>query len=222
MRLDIRLLFGFWIGCGVACADDQVSRLFSRARAVNPGLRDFQAEVVIDMQATIGPLSCQPKGRGTYFYKREGLHRLDVLEGPRQLKKYPMVFGFNLPPLEEYNSSVVEETSYKGRPVFHCLLTSKSSDQSLAQIDMLVDKENYSVPNYVNRYRNQGRLQVDIDFTHVDNYLVFDRMRAQADFPSAGTSASGEARYSHYLFNQNLSDRLFPGARLSFNSLPSW
>lgn len=208
MNLRVRLAAWILLCATAAGADPQVEKIFSLARSVNAGLKDYTAEVSMDLQAKIGPLSLAPKGKATYFYKRDGLHKLEVNSGLRQLKSYPMVFGLNLPPLQNFDSSVVAETTYRGKPVYHCRLVGKP-DESIAQVDVMIDQSNYTVPNYVTQYRSGGRLTVEVDYTTVNNYLVFDRMRAQADFPSAGTTASGEAVYSHYNFNQNLSDKLF-------------
>lgn len=211
MKLRLRLASFLCIyATSAAGADPLVEKLFAQARSINAGLKDYSAEVSMDLQAKIGPVSLQPKGKATYYYKRDGMHKLEVTSGLRQLKSYPMVFGLNLPNLQNFDSSVLAETTYKGHPVYHCRLLGKP-DESAAQIDLLVDKSNFTVPNYVTQYRNGGRLTVEVDYTTVERYLVFQRMRAQADFPSAGTTASGEAVYSQYSFNRNLPDRLFAG-----------
>ena len=209
MRLWSQLFSWMLLGAWSAAADPQVDRLFALARAVNPGLSDYTAEVDIDLQASAGPLHYQPKASGTYFYKKADKHKLEVSGLPSQLRKYPMVFGFNLPHLEKFTAAVAEETNYKGRAVYHCRLIPISPDDSMRQIDLLIDKANFTVPNYVNSYKNAGIVRVDIEYTTVDHFTVFESMKAQADFPSAGIVATGEAKYRHYLFNKNLPDSLF-------------
>jgi hypothetical protein len=201
----LKFLTCWLLATSLVWADEKVERIFAQARSINPGLQDYSATVEADLVTSVGPLSYKPKVKGTYFYKQAGQHRLEVLEGPKQLKKYPMIFGLNLPKLEDYHSSLLEDTSYEGRPVFHCHLVAKSADQTVTEVDLLVDKSNYTVPHTVTHFRDQGQFVVDVDYIQVGPYLLFDRMRAQGQFPSVSTTASGEVRYSHYLFNQHLS-----------------
>lgn len=201
------------LGLCSAGADPQVDRLFALARSVNAGLIDYTAEVDIDLQATAGPLHYQPKGCGTYFYKKTDRHKLEVSGLPSQLRQYPMVFGFNLPHLEKFTAIVAGAPDHKGRAVYQCRLIPISPDNSIRQIDLLIDQANFTVPNYVNTYKNGGTVCVEIEYTTVDRFTVFDRMKAQANFPSAGIVATGEAKYSHYLFNKNLPDSLFVNSR---------
>lgn len=203
------VLTGLMLSPSLVYADEEVERIFARARSINPGLKDYSVSVDADLRATVGPLTYQPKVKGKYFFKQVSQHRLDIVEGPRQLKKYPMIFGLNLPKLEDYDSSLLEDSLHKGSPVFHCRLIAKSPDQMVTQVDLLIDKEYYTVPHTVTQFRDQGEFTVDVDYTLVDSYRVFECMRASGEFPSAGTSASGEVHYSHYQFNQNLPQKLF-------------
>lgn len=198
-----------WAATAGAFADEQVEKLFAKARSVNPTMRDYTASVDIDLQAKMGPVNYKPKLQGTYYYKRADKHKLDIKKGPSQLKKYPSVFGFNLPKLEKYNSQVVEETTIRGRPTFHCQLTPKTQVGDIKQVDVYIDKENFTVPKYDTLYRNNGKVLVDINFTEVEGFMVFENMTASVDFPSVSVQAQGSAKYSNYAFNQNLSNEMF-------------
>lgn len=199
-----------------AGADEQTEKIFSRARALNPGLQDFKAQLDIQMQADMGPIHYKPKLQGTYYFKQADKHKIELSGGPKEIRKYPAIFGFNLPQMERFDSTMVAESVYKSRPVFHCRLVPKWTGDNIKQIDYLVDKEHYTVAQSSTSFRNEGNLTLDIEYTKVGNFTVFDSLRVTADFPSMSASANGEAKYSHYSFNQNLPNSLFnKGKRVS-------
>lgn len=199
---------------GLAGADEQTERIFARARALNPGLQDFSAQLDINMQADMGPIHYKPKLQGTYYFKQADKHKLELNGGPKELRKYPSIFGFNYPQMDRFNSSMVGESVLNGRPVFHCHMEPKWTGDNIKSVDYLLDKENYTVVQAVTNYRNEGTLTLDFEYVKVGNFTVFDSLKASADFPSMATSANGEARYSHYSFNQNLPNSLFgPGKK---------
>ncbi len=204
--LGIGLLLALATAAG---ADEQTERIFSRARALNPGLQDFTAQLDIQMQADMGPIHYKPKLQGTYYFKQSNQHKIELSGGPKEIRKYPAIFGFNLPQMERFDSTLVEESVFKGRPVYHCRLVPKWNGDNIKQIDYLVDKEQYTVAQSSTNYRNEGNLTLDIDYTKVGNFTVFESLKVTADFPSMSASANGEAKYSHYSFNQNLPNSLF-------------
>lgn len=193
----------------VAGADEQTEKIFARARALNPGLQDFKAQLDIQMQADMGLIHYKPKLQGTYYFKQADKHKIELSGGPKEIRKYPAIFGFNFPQMERFDSTLVEESVYKGRPVFHCRMVPKWKGDNIKQIDYLVDKEHYTVAQSSTGYRNEGNLTLDMEYTRVGNFTVFDSLKVTADFPSMSASANGEAKYSHYSFNQNLPNSLF-------------
>ncbi|MBN9414264.1 MAG: hypothetical protein J0I12_02440 [Candidatus Eremiobacteraeota bacterium] len=192
-----------------AGADEQTEKIFSRARALNPGLQDFSAELDIQMQADMGPIHYKPKLQGKYYFKQADKHKIELNGGPKEIRKYPAIFGFQFPQMERFDSTMVEESVYKGRPVFHCRLVPKWTGDNIKQVDYLIDKERYTVAQASTGYRNEGNLTLDFEYTKVGNFTVFESLKANADFPSMSASANGEAKYSHYSFNQNLPNSLF-------------
>lgn len=205
-----------WLGLGIllavatsAGADEQTENILARARALNPGLSDFSAQIDVNLQADMGPIHYKPKLQGKYYYKQANQHKVELSGGPKELRKYPAIFGFNIPQANRFDSTMVEESVYKGRPVFHCRLVPKWAGDNIKQLDLLVDKADYTVAQTHTTYRNEGSLTLDVEYTKVGNFTVFESLRATADFPSMSASANGEARYSHYSFNQNLPNSLF-------------
>lgn len=78
--------FRNWLAAGPATAagaDEQTETIFSRARALNPGLQDFTAQLDIQMQADTGPIHYKPKLQGTYYFKQANQHKIELSGGPR-------------------------------------------------------------------------------------------------------------------------------------------
>jgi len=205
-----------WLGFGIllavataAGADEQTEKILARARALNPGLSDFSAQIDVNLQADMGPIHYKPKLQGKYYFKQADQHKVELTGGPKELRKYPAIFGFNIPQPNRFDSTMLEESVYKGRPVFHCRLVPKWTGDNIKQLDLLVDKSDYTVAQTLTTYRNEGSLTLDVEYTKVGNFTVFESLKATADFPSMSASANGEAKYSHYSFNQNLPNSLF-------------
>lgn len=189
-----------------AFAAESAEKIFEKARLVNPGLQDYSADVQIQMNATLGFIPYRPNLNGRYYHKRPDKHKLDLQNAPSYLKKYPNVFGFNLPDLARYNAIRVQETSLNGTPVYKVMLVPKTRTNDITAIDVYVNRSDYSVPKYDTFY-TKGHLFVNIDFKKQDGYLVYDRMLAEFEFPSV--TATANATYANYRFNQNLADALF-------------
>jgi hypothetical protein len=189
-----------------AVAAESAEKLFERARNVNPKLVDYSADIAIQLNATLGFIPYRPNLAGRYYHKRPDKHKLDLQNAPSYLKKYPSVFGFNLPDLKRYNAIRVQETDLRGVPVYKVMLVPKVKTSDITAIDVYLNRSDFSVPKYDTFY-TKGHLFVNIDFKRQDGYLLYDRMTAEFEFPSI--TATANASYSNYQINQNLPDALF-------------
>lgn len=187
-------------------AAESAEKLFEKARKLNPKLVDYSADISIQMNATLGFIPYRPSLTGRYYHKRPDKHKLDLQNAPSYLKKYPSVFGFNLPDLKRYTAIRVQETDLKGVPVYKVMLVPKVKTSDITAIDVYLNRSDFSVPKYDTFY-TKGHLFVNIEFKRQDGYLLYDRMNAEFEFPSI--TATANASYSNYRVNQNLSDSLF-------------
>lgn len=185
---------------------ESADKIFEKARAINPGLSDYSADIQIQMNATLGFIPYHPLLNGRYLHKRPAKHKLDLQNAPSYLKKYPNVFGFNLPDLSRYNVLRVQEMELRNQPVYKIMLIPKAQTNDITSIDLYVNRLDYTVPKYDTFY-TKGHLYVDIDFRKQDKFMVFDKMSADFEFPSI--TANATANYANYQFNQNLPDALF-------------
>lgn len=190
-------------------ADAQVERLFERVKAINPGLIDYAASIDIRFQVKMGIIPYSPKANGQYYHKKPDRHKLKLDDAPAYLKKYPKIFGWNLPDLNKYRSIVQDVKTYKGRKVYYVVLLPKGKQGDITRQELLIDTKLHTVPLHTTYYEDNGSLRVEVDYTTEKGYRVFDKMRAQFSFPKASVRASAQANYSHYRFNQGLEDSFF-------------
>jgi len=180
--------------------------IFARARALNPKLLDYSANIEIRLRARLGFIPYSPNLKGRYLHKRPDKHKLELENAPGYLKKYPNVFGFNLPDLERYNVLRIQYMRLRRLPVYKVMLVPKTQMGDITSLDVYVHRDNFTVPKYDTFY-NKGHLFVDIDFKEQEGFWLFDKMSAQFEFPSL--TATADAQYQNYEFNKNLADELF-------------
>ena len=202
------LLIGTLIGPVTAQSAAEV--LYAKARSLNSTLRDYSAEIDVQVDANLGFVPYRPKLKGNYYYKRPDKHKLDVKNAPNIIKKHGSVFGLHLPQLEKYTASIAGLTEIKGRKVQKLVLTPKVKTSDIERIELFIDPERGTVPKFDTFY-SKGHLYVDIEFVQRQNYWVFDKMTA--DFALPNVKAKASASYGNYVFNQNLPDSLFTDSR---------
>lgn len=206
------LIAALFLMIGIAApahADDQVNNIFAKVNKINKGMKDYQANIDIQLHAKLALIPYNPKMSGKYYHKAPDKHKLVLEKAPSYLKKYPNIFGWNLPKLEKFNSRVTNTVTLNGQKVWHILLTPKQGMGDIINVEMWVNTENYEVPRQVTNYKNNGKLSVDVNYTTIDGYHVFDSMNAEFSFPKVSVNAKANANYTNYKFNQNLSDAFF-------------
>ena len=191
---------------GVAGAAETAEQIFARARALNPTLKDYTCSIAIQLKARLGFVPYNPALSGMYYYKKPDRHKLELKKAPSYLKKYPQVFGFNLPDLKRYRAVRVQSTQLNKMPVYKIILVPRSPGNDITSVEVYVHRQLYIVPKYDTFYK-QGHLLVDIDFAREKSFWVYRSMKADFEFPSVRATAA--ARYSGYRFNQKLPDSLF-------------
>lgn len=187
---------------------NQAEDLFARARRLNPTLADYQAKTELQLDATMGPLQDRRKLTGTYYYKREGRHKLDLPDAPSYLKEHANVLGFSLPRLERYTVTKLEATRWGQEPAWRLELLPKTPQGSIERLEMWFARREGTVLEYDTYYSN-GQLLVTLGYVKAGKYRVPGTMKARFTFPGMGLKATVHAQYSGFKFNQGLSDRLF-------------
>lgn len=186
---------------------EPVDKIIARALAINPGLLDYSADIQLPLRATLGFIPYNKNMNGRYYHKRPDKHKLDLQNAPGILKKYPNVFGFNLPDMARYKVLKVQPMNLRGTiPVYKIIMIPKVRTSDITGIDIYVNRSDYTIPKYDTFYV-KGHLYVNIDFRKQGKYLVYDKMSADFEFPNVLATAS--ATYSNYQFNQNLQDSFF-------------
>ena len=194
---------------GPARADAQVEEIFAKVRQLNPGMQDYQADINIALRAKVAFLPYNPTMSGTYYHKRPDKHKLVLEKAPSYLKKYPNIFGWNLPQVEKFNSRVAAQEDLDGQPTWRIAMTPKQGMGDIQLVEIWINRSDYSVPRQVTHYKNDGQLSVDVQYRKAEGYLVFDRMTAEFLFPAVAVSATATATYANYKFNQGLPDSFF-------------
>lgn len=182
----------------------QAEDLFAKVRRLNPTLADETAHVELALDASMGPVHDQRKLTGTYYYKREGRHKLDLPEAPSYLQKHSQAFGFNLPRLERYQ---VKSLRADG-PAWRLELVPKTPQGSIERLEMWIHQKNYSVLEYDTYYKN-GQVLLTLSYADSGAYRVTDTLKARIRFTDIHLEATLEAHYSDFRFNQGVSDALF-------------
>jgi outer membrane lipoprotein-sorting protein len=190
-----------------ARADEAVEKIFAEARRLNPSLSDYCADMTLRLDANLGFINYRPEMKGQYLFKKPNKHKLDIPKAPSYLRKYPSVFGFNLPVLKNFDSKVVDEVVVEGSPCYHIHLLNKvTANNDIEHLEIYIDKKNHTVPRY-DTYYNGGHLFVTSKYRQQENYWVFERMTA--NYKASSVSVQASADYSNYKFNQKLPDSLF-------------
>ena len=183
----------------------QAEDLFARYRRFNPTLADYQAQAEVQLDATMGPLQDKRTLAGTYYYKREGRHKLELPDAPSYLKEKANVLGFSLPRLDRYTVKKLEGKD----GAWHLELLPKTPQGSIQRLEMWFSQKQGTVLEYDTYYNNNGQLLVTLGYVKAGSYLVPGTMKARVNFPNMGVKGTIAARYSGFKFNRGLRDRVF-------------
>ena len=196
--LLIVLITGVW-------ADPKVESIFAQVRRMNPTMKDCTASLDVEMDTQLGPVNDHPKLNGKYLYKKEDKHQIQLPKAPSYLKRHARIFGFSLPDLARYNSKVVEETAQQWK----IELVPKVKDANTDRVEILVDKQTSTCPQFDTFYQQDGHLTVRMKYLQTQGFTVLESAVADLRLPSILLTSHAVIHYSDYAFNVGLSDALF-------------
>lgn len=185
-----------------------VEDLFATLKNANPGLQDYQSDIGIALKVKAGftiPLDLH----GKYYYKRPDHYRLKLEHAPQFVQKYPQIFGWNLPKLENFNSRIMGEEAVDGRECYHVMLTPKHEMADLIGQELWIDKQDAVFPRQIVHYKDNGEIDINVQYMTKDTFHLFNHMTATFTFPKAHVSATADATYNNYQVNTNLPDSIF-------------
>ncbi|MBQ7567675.1 hypothetical protein IJT17_02605, partial [bacterium] len=126
------------LGALPARANSEVEEIFGKVNDLNPGLVDYQAALKLDVHAKWAFIPYSPKLSGHYYHKKPDKHKLVLEDAPSFIKNQPSAFGFHLPNLAKYNSSVTGTTTLNGKKVYEITLLPKQTN-SITSIQLWID-----------------------------------------------------------------------------------
>ncbi|HEY3999973.1 MAG TPA: hypothetical protein VGO93_13950 [Candidatus Xenobia bacterium] len=203
------LILTTWVGQAAGAASaPSVEELFTALKNANPGLTDYQSDIHIDLH--VNYLVAIPLDlHGKYYYKRPDHYKLVLEHAPQFVQKYPQIFGWNLPKLEDFNSRIVGQENVDGLPCWHVFLTPRHEMGDLQGQELWIDRQAAVFPRQIVHYRDAGQILIEVKYTTKDQYHLFDTMKAAFSFPKIHLTATADASYSNYLANQKLPDAFF-------------
>jgi len=182
--------------------------IFDRMKAVNPTLKDFSAEITVELKGTALILPIHLDLAGKYYYKKPDKHKLELKRCPRFLSKYPQIFGWHLPDLEKHKA-LVKDVILNDTPCWKITLLPIEGRGDIIMEEIWVNKSNYTFPRNLTTYKRDAFLDVNVKYRKEEENFLFDEMKAQFHFPVVKVNATATADYKNYKINIGLSDEFF-------------
>jgi outer membrane lipoprotein-sorting protein len=182
--------------------------LWEKITKINPSLKDYTVPVRISLQAKYQFLNPKMNLTGTYYFKKPDKHKLKLDRASSLLDKYPKIFGWNMPKLDDFNSTVSAE-KYNGRDCYLVTLTPKTISGDIQRERFWIDKETMTYPKHIYEYKKGGTITLDVEYRKDGDFLLFDKMNAAFNFPQEKLSATAKAGYGKYTVNSGLTDAFF-------------
>jgi outer membrane lipoprotein-sorting protein len=209
-----------------------VEWLYNKMSQVNPGLKDYVADIGIVSIINTGILPLTLNMEGQYLYKSPDKHKLKLKRAPQLVQKYPQIFGWNLPKFEKYHWKILdketlyfsikpnakkkydyvspEKADYGWSAACYALeVVPREPEGDLHRYILWVDEKDYTIPRQRYEYFTRATVDLNVKFRTIDRFKLFDKMSAAFNFPEIRLSASAHAVYREYKLNQNLPDSVF-------------
>lgn len=183
-------------------------KLWDQITRINPGLNDYSVDLKIGLKVKYNFLNPRLDIDGTYYFKKPDKHRLKLNRASYLLDKYPKIFGWSLPSLKEFNSTVTSD-KIGARDYYLVTLTPKTIAGDVEKEQFWIDKKDYTFPRHIYQYKSGGLITLSITYRKEKNFQVYDNMNATFSFPKENLNAEANASYGAYKFNQGLSDSFF-------------
>ncbi|MCE1246905.1 MAG: hypothetical protein LWY06_09690 [Firmicutes bacterium] len=182
--------------------------LWDKITKINPTLKDYTVPLRVSLQAKYQFLNPRMNLTGTYYFKKPDKHKIKLDRASSLLDKYPKIFGWNMPKLEDFNSTVSLE-KLNGRDCYLVTLTPKTIAGDVERERIWIDKENLTYPKHIYEYKKGGSISLEVQYRKDGDFMVYDKMNASFSFPAEKLSATAQAGYGKYVFNSGLSDSFF-------------
>lgn len=183
-------------------------QLWDNIRKINPDLKDFNVKIKVNVQAKYQFMNPRIRLTGTYFFKKPDFHKLELDRSSYFLNKYPKIFGWSMPKLNEFNSKV-EDVKLDGKDYYLVTLTPKTISGDVKQEKIWIDKENYTFPKHIYEYKKGGLITLDVKYRTEGKNILYDKMKASFNFPEEKLSATADATYGVYKINNGYADSFF-------------
>ena len=188
-------------------AQDETAALVAKLAAADPDLRTYRADVAFDVGLHTFPF-LRKTLHGNAYFKRPARMELVFSDLPAYARGFSNLYvGLGTPAdwEKKFVISAAQEQN-DGRAVNYLVLTPRTADHRLREVDVYVD-QNASLPGrIVWRYRD-GRIELKQRFARVDGH---DLVVAQdTDIRLPAVHAYVNSRISNYALNVDVSDAVF-------------
>ncbi len=183
-------------------------QLWDNIRKINPDLKDFNVKIKVNVQGKYQFMNPRLRLTGTYYFKKPDFHKLELDRASYFLNKYPKIFGWSMPKLEEFNSKV-EDVKLDGKDYYLVTLTPKTISGDVKQERIWIDKDNYTFPKHIYEYKKNGLITLEVKYRTEGKNILYDKMKASFSFPEEKLSATADATYGAYKINNGYSDSFF-------------
>lgn len=182
--------------------------IWKKMKNVNPSLNDYEVDIKVKVKGKYLFLNPNLNLEGKYYYKKPDKHKLHLTRGSQFLNKYPNIFGWSLPELKYFNSTV-RRVKHSDREYYVVQLKKKIVNSDLLAEEIWVNSKNYTFPLHIYKYKNNGFIKLKINYRKEQGYMLFNRMFANFSMPKIGLTAEADASYGKYNINIGLSDDFF-------------
>lgn len=187
----------------------RIRDILQKSGSLNQKLKDYTAELQIELVARLGFLQLPVTLEGQYFYKAPDKVRMVLRKAPALLSKYPQIFGQRPIRVEDHIVTRLPEEKIDGRPVWVLRFDKRDQGSDYRGQTVYIDQQTYIQPRHIYNYKNNGRIEVNLSWTQQQDFWVLNQVVAQLDFPKHSVSATATAHYKGYVFNSGLEDSVF-------------
>lgn len=212
-KLTLILLLCFTLTICNLYADNTpaFNELYQKIKAINSGLKDCQAKLNLqfhDVKFYILP-NLRFSMSGDYYYKYPDKYKVKLQKTPSFVKKYPHIFNWNFPDPKDFNCKVAGSDTISNIKCYLIEMIPKQPMGDLLKHQIWINKDNLTMIRQIYIYDFDGKIQLDQTYKKINEFWVFDVLKAHCSFPKIKLDASVETKYDQYKFNQNLPDSFF-------------
>ena len=188
-------------------AQDHAGLLMEKLAGADPGLESYRADVAFEVGLHSFPY-VRKTLHGNAYFKRPAKMELVFSDLPAFARAFRNVYvGLGTPAdwQKKFTIGAAEETA-GGRTVSYLVLTPRSADRRLREVDVYVDDAAALPERIVWQYRD-GRIDMHQRFDRIAGHAVV--VAQDADIRLPAVHAYVAARVSNYALNVDVSDSVF-------------